>query len=144
MREIKKIIIHCSYTPPSMDIGREEIDKWHKDRGWNSIGYHYVIRRDGTIEKGRPDAEVGAHVQGENDDSLGVCMIGGRKEGQPVSDDFNFTIEQLNTLAKLTYELVLKYSPEDSDKLVDVCGHREFTRGKTCPCFNVKAWWYRE
>ena len=80
-KETKYIIIHCSATRPSQDIGFEEIDRWHRARGWLSCGYHKIIRRkNGTIQQGRPDEEVGAHCRGRNHDSISIVMIGGVNE----------------------------------------------------------------
>ena len=96
--ETEKIIIHCSATRPSQDIGSNDIDRWHREKGWLKIGYHLVITRDGTLELGRDLDEVGAHAYGHNANSVGVCMVGGIDEdGQP---DDNFTSEQWNTLDK--------------------------------------------
>ena len=85
MRQIDHIIVHCSYTPPSMDIGAETIREWHtlpkpKGRGWSDIGYHWVIRRNGTVEAGRSEERAGAHAKGYNQDSIGICLIGGKSE----------------------------------------------------------------
>ena len=77
MREIDKIFIHCSATPPHMHVDAKVIDKWHKERGWSGIGYHYVIKRDGQIELGRPIEKIGAHVKGHNKTSIGICYCGG-------------------------------------------------------------------
>jgi len=66
MRPIDTLILHCSATPPDMDIGVAEIDTWHKAQGWKRIGYHFVIRRNGIVERGRPLAQIGAHVEGHN------------------------------------------------------------------------------
>ena len=72
------IVIHCSATPSNMDIGVDKIRKWHvDDNGWDDIGYHYVIRRDGTLEIGRDEAMVGSHARAVNGTSIGVCLIGG-------------------------------------------------------------------
>ena len=61
------IVIHCSATKPSMDhVDAKEIDRWHRQRGWRKIGYHWVIRRDGIVEEGRELGEVGAHARGFN------------------------------------------------------------------------------
>ena len=79
-KETKYIIIHCTATKPSMDIGLEEVDSWHRARGFLSCGYHKIIRRDGTIEQGRADEEVGAHCRGRNHDSISVSMVGGVSE----------------------------------------------------------------
>ena len=122
MRTINRTIVHCSDTPATMDIGVKEIDQWHKERGWKGIGYHYVIRRDGTIEFGRDLDQMGAHTKGHNSDSVGVCLVGGWK------GEFNFTIAQLMSLKNLV-NILQK----------EVFGHRDFDPSKTCPCFNVKA-----
>ena len=99
MRKIKEIIYHHSQTPSSMDIGFKEIDQWHKSRGWSGCGYHYIIRRDGSLEFGRKEEKIGAHVAGHNSYSIGICMVG--------DDEFNE--EQFNTLSDLTKILKRKY-----------------------------------
>lgn len=78
-----KVILHCSASPDyfwphvSFDsIGRDTIDRWHKERGFQKIGYHWVIRRSGVIEKGREESEIGAHCVGQNATSIGVCWVG--------------------------------------------------------------------
>ena len=71
------IAVHCAATPPKADIGVAAIDRWHRAKGWNGVGYHRVIRRDGTIEQGRPDEAVGAHVEGFNSTAVGICLAGG-------------------------------------------------------------------
>src|SRR5690606_114532 len=81
-RFINLLVIHCAATTPLMDIGAKEIDVWHKQRGWSKIGYHFVIRRNGVIEKGRDISEVGAHVEGYNKNSIGICMVGGIDSGK--------------------------------------------------------------
>lgn len=125
MRDITKIIIHCSATPTSMDIGVKEIREWHLERGWTDIGYHYVIRRDGTLEEGRPLAQSGAHTLGENIGSIGICLVGGK-------DRFDFTLDQMDVLVDLVEELEEKF-PSAS-----VHGHNEFS-SKACPQFDVEA-----
>ena len=77
MRDVNKIIIHCSATQEGKEISAATIDEWHKARGWRGIGYHYVIGLDGMIEYGRPITETGAHVKGHNKGSIGICYIGG-------------------------------------------------------------------
>ena len=78
MRKIRKIIIHCSATKEGQDIDAKEIKKWHVEgNGWSDIGYHYVIKLDGTVEEGRPIERSGAHTLNHNHDSIGVCYIGG-------------------------------------------------------------------
>jgi len=138
MREISLIIIHCSATPPTMDIGADEIRKWHTGKGWSDIGYHYVIRRDGVCEDGRAEKRAGAHVKGFNSNSIGVCMIGGvDAEGNSES---NFTAIQWDVLEPLICILSERY-PD-----ARITGHNdpEFNSGKDCPCFNVAEWWANE
>ena len=77
MRTINKIIVHCSATQEGRDLDAAEINRWHLKRGWNGIGYHYVVLLDGTIEYGRSIYKQGAHVKGGNEGSIGICYIGG-------------------------------------------------------------------
>ena len=82
MREINKIIIHCSATPEGQDFTVQQIRQWHttpkpKGNGWSDIGYHFVIYRDGSVHKGRPLEQIGAHTLGYNANSIGICYIGG-------------------------------------------------------------------
>jgi len=77
MRDINKIIVHCTATPEFRKVSVEEIDRWHKDRGWSQIGYHYVVQLDGTINQGRPITITGAHVKGHNKGSIGITYVGG-------------------------------------------------------------------
>ena len=121
---INKIIIHCSASPENMDIGAEEIHDWHLKRGFDGIGYHYVIRRNGMCEVGRPEYWVGAHVKGNNVNSLGICLVGNTE----------FTNKQWNTLESTVIGLLNKY-PD-----AKVLGHYELDDKKTCPNFNVQAW----
>ena len=132
MRDINAIVIHCSATYPDMDIGLAEIEQWHKDRGFNSVGYHYIIRRNGEVEKGRPDAHMGAHVAGHNKNTIGGCMVGGlARDGRQAC---NFTREQWETLDCLVDELQAYY-PQ-----AEIKGHNDYTDSKTCPTFDVVAW----
>ena len=88
MRTIKKIIVHCSATPRNKDFSAEDIRDWHvKGNGWDDIGYHFVIRLDGTIEYGRMIDKFGAHVKSHNYDSLGICYIGGMDKDMKVWED---------------------------------------------------------
>lgn len=132
MREIELIVVHCSATRPSQDIRAADIDRWHRERGWQGIGYHYVIPRNGALETGRKHEQVGAHVRNFNQRSLGICLAGGiNGQGQP---DCNFTAEQWRTLAELVRTLRRQYVG------ADVVGHRDLDSGKACPCFDVGAW----
>lgn len=134
--ETSLVVVHCSATPPRMDIGREQIRKWHvEERGFSDVGYHWIIRRNGTIEAGRPPWAVGAHARGHNHESLGVCLVGGTDEqGTP---EFNFTRAQMEALQNLLTGLTIAYPS------VAVLGHRDLPEvHKACPSFNVRAWWY--
>lgn len=130
------IFVHCADTPPSMDIGWKEINQWHvKDRGWAAIGYHVVIRRDGTIEAGRPLNAVGAQVAGRNSTSVGVCLIGGKGPFAGMNPEKIFTKEQLASLVVVLKEL------QETYKGAVVLGHRDADPGKQCPSFDAKNWW---
>ncbi len=142
------IIIHCSATPPSMDIGAKEIDGWHRARGWLKIGYHKVVRRDGTIEDGRGLWDAGAHAKGYNSRSVGICMVGGvaekgkRNEGHGFSRTFlpekNFTDCQWRSLRALI-DVLLEEFP-----MARVIGHNEIS-SKDCPSWDLDTTpWLRE
>lgn len=124
------LILHAADTYARMDTTAADIDQWHRQRGFSGIGYHYVIRRDGTVENGRPDAVVGAHCRskGRNRDSVGICLIGGRSDDDKPED--NFTVNQLQSLGFLIQKLKIKYPG------VKVKGHRDFDPNKACPCFD--------
>jgi len=130
------LTVHASATYPSMDIGKTEIDQWHRDRGWNGIGYHFVIRRDGTVETGRPVHRVGAHVGNHNTGNIGICMVGGLKQGTKNTPEDNYTSDQWTALNQLLTELHERW-PD-----AKLMGHNDFrgheTRG--CPCFNQKIY----
>lgn len=133
------IVIHCAATKASMDIGMKEINLWHRQRGFFNIpsglaiGYHYVIRRDGTVETGRPVDQPGAHAKGYNSRSIGICLVGGLdKDGKPES---NYTTEQWQSLRQLVIKLAKAYKVKQSR----VIGHNEVA-AKACPCFSVREW----
>ena len=114
-----------------MDVGVREIRNWHLRRGWLDVGYHYVIRRDGTLEKGRDDETIGSHCKGLNNSSIGVCLIGGiDADGRP---EANFTQEQMDTLKGVIESLRERYGE------IPVKGHHSFAN-KACPSFNVHKW----
>lgn len=144
----KYIVIHCSATPPDSDIGVDEIRDWHVNKnGWSDIGYHAVIRRDGEIEFGRHFDEPGAHVQGQNYQSVGVCMVGGVDKANAPED--NFTKAQMKSLTAIVAMLEQAYPG------AEVLGHRDLSPDlngdgvvskdewvKDCPCFDVRKWRY--
>ena len=129
------IVIHCSATPAGREVSVEEITAWHKERGFNTIGYHYVIHLDGSISKGREELQVGAHTKGYNLYSIGVCLVGGIDANDRKLAKDTYTKEQWKTLTELVTTLVEKYP------LAKVLGHRDLDASKACPCFNVKKWW---
>ena len=99
MRKVDKIIIHCSATKEGQDFNANDINNWHNAKGWNGIGYHYVIKLDGTVEQGRPVEISGAHTKGHNKGSIGVCYIGGLDANGKAKD--TRTPEQVNSLRVL-------------------------------------------
>ena len=130
MRKINEIILHCSATPATMDVGAKEIRDWHVNgNGWRDIGYHWVIRRDGTVERGRDEEMVGAHCLNHNAHSIGVCLIGGTTKNVKIPED-NFTEAQFASLAKLIMELKRRYPG------ASIHGHSEYA-DKACPVFSV-------
>jgi len=134
MRKIDQIIIHCSATPPQMDIGTEEIREWHKERGFNDVGYHYIIKRGGELQKGRSIDVQGAHARGHNKNSIGVCLIGGLDKDMKPND--NYTIMQKRKLRTLVNVLVVTFPGSE------VVGHRDIPGvSKDCPCFDVIEWY---
>lgn len=131
--DVKHLVVHCSATKADQNFHAADIDRWHRAQGWSKIGYHYVITRDGTTEKGRLDDEPGAHAHGVNTKSLGICMVGGiDKDGKP---EDNFTDDQKNSLYALLTQLAIKFNDPT------VLGHRDLPGvNKACPSFDVRAW----
>lgn len=131
-RYVDTLIVHCAATPPDMNIGVKEIREWHKERGFNDIGYHFVIRRDGVIEKGRPLDYIGAHVKGHNKGSIGVCLVGGvDKDMKPKN---NFTAPQWISLERVIGDFKKTYPAGK------IHGHNEFEKNKACPSFDVQKY----
>lgn len=150
-RTTSNIVIHCSATKPSMDIGVNEIREWHTSppRNWSDIGYHIVIRRNGLIEFGRHFDDIGAHVAGFNGVSCGVCLVGGLTQtGQALLEGFAdlFTVEQEHALVDVLQVLHAAYPS------AKILGHRDLSPDKnmdgkitpdeylkSCPGFSVAA-----
>lgn len=149
MNKIDSIIIHCSATKAGKDFRAKDIDRMHKQRGFNQIGYHYIIDLDGTIETGRPLNKYGAHCNTKgfsnssyNKHSVGICYIGGLdKNGKPADTR---TDAQKEALHQLVAELCTKY------QILEILGHRDTSPDldgdgevepqewiKHCPCFDV-------
>ena len=133
MRKITLIVIHCSAVRPDQTSSAKDIEKWHKNRGFNGIGYHYVIRRNGEIEPGRPESVIGAHchVKGQNHNkhSIGVCYEGGYDiRGQPADTR---TTEQKAAMRQLLEDLHRRYPR------AVIVGHHDLYPPKPCPCFDA-------
>jgi len=129
MREINKIIVHCSATPEGRNVSVDTIRTWHvNERGWSDIGYHYVVELDGTIRSGRPVERQGAHVKGFNADSIGVCYVGGTDSKGNPKDTRNKA--QIASMEILIIDLLTTYEG------ATLHGHNEFS-SKACPSFNV-------
>ena len=129
MRNIRKIIVHCTATPKGRDVSVEEIDRWHKARGFRCIGYHYVVALDGTVYAGRPVSEIGAHCTGQNRNSIGIVDVGGLSEDGKRPMDTR-TQDQKVALVRTIAELKRKYPG------AMVHSHYEFA-AKACPCFDA-------
>ena len=130
MRTITLIIIHCSAVRPDQTSSAAQIDTWHRQRGFHlGIGYHYVIRRNGEIEQGRPEYMVGAHCLNHNAHSIGVCYEGGLDiRGQP---DDTRTLEQKAAMRWMLRQLRRRYPK------ALILGHHDLNPGKPCPNFDA-------
>ena len=126
------IVIHCTQTPPNMDVDVEKVTQWHKERGFDTIGYHYLIKRDGTLQVGRDEDVVGAHAVAVNGTSIGVALAGG---GTPdMGWENNFAPIQFQTLKSIIIKLKDKYNIEK------IIGHYQVEEKKQCPSFDVPEW----
>ena len=127
MRQITLIVVHCSAVRPDQTSSAAQIDTWHRKRGFHlGIGYHYVVRRDGQIEPGRPEYMVGAHCKNHNAHSIGVCYEGGLDiRGQPADTR---TAEQKVAMRQLLEDLHRRYPR------AMIVGHRDLNPTKDCPC----------
>ena len=124
------IVIHCSATKPNHDVDTQEIRRWHVQRGFIDVGYHFIIRLDGSLEFGRPEDVRGAHCKGHNWRSIGICLVGGLDdEGEPAN---TYNDAQLITLRSLVKDLQARFD------VTDVKGHNELDSGKACPCATVE------
>jgi hypothetical protein len=143
MRSINLIVVHCSATRANRALTTEELETIHRRRGFRGIGYHYYIRRDGSVVNTRPLELVGAHAKGHNAHSIGLCYEGGLDcNGKPADTR---TPEQRSALRLLVYQLLKRFRNSY------VCGHRDLSPDlnrngeiepeewiKECPCFEVK------
>lgn len=141
-----QIAIHCSETTASQNVDVDVIRKWHTDpapegRGWKDIGYHFVIKRDGTIQPGRPIWSTPAAVLDENNHIVAICLVGGCDAHDKELN--NFTPEQWVALKTLVTSLIGQY-PDVATNPQPVLGHRDYASGKAegkfCPSFDVRTW----
>ena len=122
MRPIKSIVVHCSATPNGQEFTREDIDSWHKQRGWKKIGYHFVIGKRGEVWKTNDLTAVSYHAKGANADSIGICLVGNFSRETPQK-------AQLDALRWLIGRIQEELKPAPSVVL-----HREIKGSKTtCP-----------
>ena len=124
-QNIAYLVVHCSDTADDAALTGRDIHQMHLGFGWHGVGYHRIVGRDGVIEHGRPDYWVGAHVQGFNDVSLGVCLIGRH----------HFTDAQMQALENVLRDWKTAYPA------AEILGHCDFDyTDKTCPNFDVAVW----
>lgn len=128
-RSINEIIVHCTATPEGREVSVDEIRRWHKQRGFSDIGYHYVVHIHGEVEDGRDVDTVGAHCTGHNTHSIGVVYVGGMDKANKNPKDTR-TLAQKAALLKLLEELKKIY-PQ-----ARIYGHRDFAN-KACPSFDA-------
>lgn len=128
MRKIDKIILHCTATPEGREVTVADVTAWHKERGFSTIGYHYLVYLDGTVVRGRREEEIGVHCLGQNAGSIGVCYVGGLdSRGNPKDTR---TAAQRVALRNLVEGLQRRYPH------ATLHGHNEFA-AKACPCFKI-------
>lgn len=133
--KIDTIVMHYSATYADQDFGVADMDRMHRARVWNGVGYHYVVKRDGTKQVGRPENVVGAHVAGQNTGKIGICLIGGldRATGPNVGVD-NRTDAQKRAAAELIRDILTRHPG------ARVVGHRDLAATQ-CPAYDAAAWW---
>lgn len=128
-----EIIVHCAATPEGRDVTAKDIDRMHKQRGFKGIGYHYFIKLDGTVEKGREETAVGAHCIGHNAKAIGICYAGGVAKDAKTPKDTR-TPEQKKAMIDLIHQLMKKWNIPASK----VYGHYQFAN-KACPSFKIET-----
>ena len=131
MRDIDKIIVHCTATPEGRNVTKKDLYKWHViERGWSDIGYHYLIDLDGVIHDCRPIERIGSHCKGQNRESIGIAYAGGMTKDMKKAKDTR-TEEQEMALSYMLEWLKIQYP-----KAI-IYGHRDFST-KECPSFDAK------
>ena len=129
-RTIKEIIVHCTATPEGRVETVQSIRNMHKAKGWSDIGYHYLIGLNGECWEGRNVNLIGAHCEGHNSNSIGVCYVGGVDKKMQAKD--TRTEKQKYALVALLKDLRKLYPK------AKIYGHHDFNKGKSCPCFDAK------
>lgn len=137
---VNEIIVHCSATGPAWMQGARtsakvaEIRRWHtQQNGWKDIGYHWIIDRDGTVQPGRKETEIGAHVAGRNSGTIGICLIGGGSSKETDRFEQHFTRQQDEAIRRLIEQI------KGRTRIQKISGHNEYA-AKACPGFNVSKW----
>ena len=128
---ISTIIIHCSATPPDRDVSVQDIDSWHRKRGFDEIGYHYFVDIHGSVHKGRALDRVGSHARRHNMNSIGICYAGGCDHDLLPLDTLTELQHEAITALILGLGLILQ-------KPLSVIGHNEVSQ-KACPSFDVQT-----
>lgn len=129
MRPINRIILHYTETPEYMDVSIEDVRKWHKERGFTDVGYHFLVRLDGSIELGRDIKIVGAHTSGANGDSIGIAYVGGLMN--------NVQCDTRNLKQRVSLDVLIGYLRRVYGDHLNVLGHNDFS-GKVCPGFDAR------
>lgn len=129
MRTITEIIVHSTATPKGMNATAQDIDRWHRQRGFDGIGYHFVILRNGQIQAGRAVGAVGAHCKGHNADTIGVAYVGGLNENKQSAD--TRTRAQMQAIVMLIKQLLKQYPT-----IKKISGHRDYCN-TACPSFDA-------
>ena len=130
MRKITEIIVHCTATPEGREVRVADVDRWHRNRGFTRIGYHYLVELDGTVAVGRPLGQIGAHCKNHNAHSIGICYVGGLDVRLRPKD--TRTPAQREALRTLISSLRRQFPG------AKVLGHRDLAN-KACPCFDARA-----
>lgn len=133
-RIIDTIIIHCTATEKNRPVAIEDIDRWHKEKGFVGIGYHFVVHQNGDIEQGRQLYRVGAHCKGFNASSIGIAYVGGVDDTKCTN---TLTPEQDQSLFNLVTALAKLYNIP----IGRIYGHNDLNPNKVCPCFFVGHWY---
>ena len=148
MRKINHIVIHCSATRENTDFSFEDLKQAHKARGFRTVGYHFYIRKDGSVHIGRPIHQTGAHVKGHNHDSIGIAYEGGLDaNGRP--KDTRTELQEAAIIDTIR-ELFEKLAEYQDISTIEILGHRDLSPDldgdgvveshewlKQCPCFDA-------